>query len=93
MEREDRYLVIKRTDLDAALEHMRPEALDAFNEICTLAETLRRRRGKTPMECVVVEHDWPEYEATWAAIEKRVDDLQGDSALTGPIPTPQEIEQ
>jgi len=25
------------------------------------------------MKCVVVEHDWPEYEPTWAAIAARVD--------------------
>ena len=25
-----------------------------------------------PFRCVVVEHDWPEYEPTWQAIEKRM---------------------
>ena len=34
---------------------------------------LRARAGKQQLRCVVVEHDWPEYEPTWAAIERRVD--------------------
>ncbi|MDF3863512.1 hypothetical protein P3W53_03500 [Pseudomonas denitrificans (nom. rej.)] len=62
--REDRYIVIKRKDLNAVpfaalqsfLEHLR--ALDSF---------LPRR------EFVVVESDWPEYETVWAMIAARVE--------------------
>lgn len=41
-----------------------------------LAEKIANKRmdegRERIMECVVVEHDWPEYEPTWAAIEARV---------------------
>jgi hypothetical protein len=61
--REDRYIVIKRKDLNAVpfaalhsfLEHLR--SLDSF---------LPRR------EFVVVESDWPECEQVWRMIEARV---------------------
>ena len=32
--------------------------------------------GKPPLDCVVVEADWPEYEPTWKAIEARVTGIQ-----------------
>lgn len=38
----------------------------------------RRLKGKKPLECVVVEKDWPEYEPTWKAIEARVSGAQGE---------------
>ena len=36
----------------------------------------RMSDGKAPFDCMVVEHDWPEYEPTWAAIAVRVDNEQ-----------------
>ena len=36
----------------------------------------RRLKGKEPLDCVVVESDWPEYEPTWRAIEARVTGTQ-----------------
>jgi hypothetical protein len=67
--REFRYAVIKRKDADAAL---------TLDERATLSDLLwkiecwRQRSGKGTLSCVVVEHDWPEYEPTWKAIEARM---------------------
>lgn len=58
IKREDRYLVAKRKHL--TLEQT--ERLEAL-----LAEF-----DLPPIECVVVESDWPNYEDTWTAIEQIV---------------------
>ena len=71
MEREKRYLVFKYTDACAAL------SFTERGQLADLADRVHAYRssvGKAPLECVVVESDWPEYEPTWAAIEKRVDE-------------------
>jgi len=68
-EREDRYLVLKRSDIEKYL----PD--DQKKLLYFVAGNIRDDRtldGKEPLQCVVVEHDWPEYETTWAAIERRV---------------------
>lgn len=56
--REERYIVIKRKHLYSGNE-------------ATLRDFLRKWQIPT-VECVVVESDWPEYEPTWGAIEKRM---------------------
>lgn len=73
MKRENRYLVVKRSDLQAAFFMLRPELSAMFETILKTIELARKARGKPPLCCVVVESDWPEYEPTWAAIEARVD--------------------
>lgn len=56
--REERYIVIKRKHLPNFIE-------------LELREELRRH--SIPMvDCVVVEHDWPEYDPVWAMIESRM---------------------
>ena len=73
-EKEDRYLVIKKSDLNHVLESLNtafPAA--ALRTILEQVQEYRMARGASPnMECVVVESDWPEYEPTWAAIEERM---------------------
>lgn len=67
--REDRYLVMKRSDIEKYLPDDKKKLLDF------IAGNIRDGRaldGKEPLQCVVVEHDWPEYEMTWAWIEARV---------------------
>lgn len=67
--RETRYVVLKVTDAQAAL------TLTECNILNTLAAKVAAHRlqaGKTNLSGVFVEHDWPEYEPTWAAIEKRM---------------------
>lgn len=68
-EREDRYLVMKRSDIEKYLPVDRKKLLDFIASNIRDGITFD---GKEPLQCVVVEHDWPEYEQTWAAIEARM---------------------
>jgi hypothetical protein len=61
--REDRYIVIKRSDLKRVPVNYRSALVDPM---FSLLSHLPRR------ECLVIEGDWPEFEPTWAAIEARV---------------------
>ncbi len=70
MERENRYLVLKLEDIDAYLEPSEKILLSALG---TSVDAGRALDDKPELECVVVESDWPEYDSTWKAIEKRVD--------------------
>jgi len=68
-EREFRYLVMKFKDVNKYLTDTEKEML--------LAITRKIAKGrcddiKMPLDCVVVESDWPEYEPTWKAIEERL---------------------
>lgn len=67
--REERYIVIKHADADAVLTQ--PEQATLYR-LCTKILAHRQKRGKVPLQCVVVEHDWPEFEPTWKAIEERM---------------------
>lgn len=61
--REDRYIVVKRTDL----EKIKSSAASAFRDAeADLQKHLPYR------EFLVIENDWPEYESAWAAIEARM---------------------
>jgi len=62
--REDRYVILKRRDVNR-LPHWQKEAL---REILTEIENIM-----PPREYVVVESDWPEYEAVWEMIQARVE--------------------
>ncbi|ALX96102.1 hypothetical protein AV650_22300 [Serratia fonticola] len=81
MKRENRYIVIKRTDLEnvelAGL--LRPSEIDSLKSLLETIARIRLIEGKQPLECVVVESDWPEYEPTWNAIEARVNGNRGDA--------------
>lgn len=61
--REDRYIVIKRSDLKKVPLAYRSRLVDPMFSL--LAHLPRR-------ECLVVESDWPEYEPAWTAIEARM---------------------
>jgi len=69
-EREDRYIVLKRSDIAVAC--LSREQLETLDDICRKVRMARVGNGKPDLECVVVESDWPEYEPTWAAIERRM---------------------
>lgn len=79
MKLEQRYIILKQTDLDRAplTEHMR----EMLEVICANVTIARIDAGK-PMrlEAVVIEKDWPEYEPTFALLSARVD---GQEAPTG----------
>ena len=61
--RENRYIVIKRSDLKKVPVAYRPTMITPmFN----LLPHLPKR------ECLVIENDWPEYEIVWKMIEDRM---------------------
>lgn len=70
MRREERYTVIKNRDISRYL---------TFTEAATLVDLCKKINqerivdGRGEIKCVVVEHDWPEYEPTWAALAARID--------------------
>lgn len=68
-QRELRYTVLKIADIQEALDPDETETLIYLEEKIA---AYRQNAGKQPLECVVVESDWPEYGPTWQAIEKRV---------------------
>lgn len=68
-QREDRYLTIKRKDTRAALSL---KELDILDNIQNKVNRWRNAQNKPVLQCVVVEADWPEYEAVWLAIQHRM---------------------
>lgn len=64
--REDRYLVIKRKDIESALNEQ--QKMQLFY-LARLVEADRLRRGKSNLECVVVESDWTNYQEVWRTVE------------------------
>lgn len=68
--RENRYVVLKGSDLQAM--GLTESELEFLSDLCSKVDQHRRDAGKPDLQCVVVEKDWPEYEPTWAAIERRM---------------------
>lgn len=70
MNRENRYIVLKVVDVDKSLTSTETDILSIL-----LSKVSKHRfmSGKELLQCVVVEHDWPEYEPTWKMISERVD--------------------
>lgn len=76
MERENRYLVLKRKDIDKYLSDEAKEELDNILMALAIAKQPGIDTGaEGEIDCVVVEKDWPMYEATWKAIEGWVDSM------------------
>lgn len=67
--REFRYLVFKFKDVNKYLTETEKEMLMSITRKVAKG---RADDMKMPIECVVVESDWPEYEPTWDAIEQRM---------------------
>ena len=74
MEREERYVVIKLSDIEKALElgHITQSNFTTLEHILSKLWYSRAQRGKEDLKTVVVEHDWPEYEKVWEMIENRM---------------------
>lgn len=70
MKREERYVVMKHTDIDSALSDSDKLLLSA---VLNKVERYRKENGKEPIKAVVVENDWPEYEDVWKKLEARVE--------------------
>ena len=66
--REERYTVLKISDVHGALNANETEQLIYLEE---KIDAYRELRGKGALVCVVVESDWPEYEPTWESIVTR----------------------
>lgn len=60
--REERYIVFKLSDLTEEQER----------QLRFMICPPRGDRQIRTRECVVVEHDWPEYEVVWRMIEERM---------------------
>lgn len=67
--RELRYIVVKINDANKYLSPAEKDTLERLAAKCALG---RINDGKSPLECVCVESDWPEYGPAWAAIEARM---------------------
>ncbi len=67
--REDRYLVLKRSDIETGLDDEQKSILFHLAQIVGCERT---SKGKPVLECVVVESDWPNYEETWSQIKSVV---------------------
>ena len=70
-EREGRYIVFKVKDL-------------SDHKACWVRDVIRLNDIPT-VDAVVVESDWPEYEPTWAAIERRVTGAQWNGEGMPPV--------
>ena len=68
-QREERYVVFKLSDI---ADYFYPSEISQLFRLSRTQQAQRAVNGKLPLECVVVESDWPEYEPTWKAIEARV---------------------
>lgn len=69
MKRVNRYTVLKNSDLTI----LTTQQHNFLDDILGAVLHHRQNTGQKPLECVVVESSWPEYEPTWQAIESRVD--------------------
>lgn len=78
-ERQLRYYVIKRTDALSLSKEDRFTLMDLLGKV----DKVRRARGKKTLDCVVVEHDWPEFEPVWAMVAARMSAEQ--KAATGAL--------
>jgi len=67
--RENRYLVIKRTDLEQAKRVLTADEVIAIDVLIEAVEVVRFARQKETLECVVVESDWRCYDEVWAMVE------------------------
>lgn len=67
--RENRYLVFKRKDIARYLSDTDMTQLRHLSGLITKG---REKDGRVPLNCVVVEYDWPESEAVWSMIEARM---------------------
>ncbi|MDP2346759.1 MAG: hypothetical protein Q8N34_03430 [Gammaproteobacteria bacterium] len=69
---------MKSTDIADALP---PDEVSQLRRLMVKVEQCRNGRGKKPLQCVVIESDWPEYEPVWQLLEQRVDGLAPDNQV------------
>ena len=74
--RETRYVVLKLRDID---NYLGDNDMLALQDMCSKVAAGRSQDGKPPLDCVVVESDWPEYDPVWTMIENRMQLSQRES--------------
>jgi len=65
--KEQRYIVIKRSDL----EKINPMVRARLKQILDEVDIHREMTDREPLHCVVIEHDWPEYDIVWELLRRR----------------------
>lgn len=70
MQLENRYLAIKRKDLEKHLNALEQHIL---YKLADKVAQERRKEGRREFFGLFIEDDWPEYQPTLAALSKRVD--------------------
>ncbi len=63
-ELENRYIVIKCADIDNK---------PFEKSLSDSANTIRYKSGKPPLECLVIESDWPEYPIVLQMLKDRIE--------------------
>jgi ribosome biogenesis protein Nip4 len=58
---EERYLVLKWSDIER-MKDITSYEFDVLHNFLCKYSNYRRSVHKDPLKCIVVEHDWPEYE-------------------------------
>lgn len=69
MNRENRYWVLKVCDVE---NYFTDSRRDVVIQILKDITAMRIQDGRDPLNCVVIEEDWPEYEPTWELLSKRM---------------------
>ena len=64
--RESRYLVLKLSDVEAALDDRQKGMLEGLT---LTVDSHRISEGKSPLRAVVIEADWPIYEQAWELVK------------------------
>lgn len=67
--REERYAVFKKKDMYL---YLTPAEQEQLWRLLARVEKGRVTDNRGNLDCVVVEHDWPEAEAVWSMIEARM---------------------
>lgn len=65
---EHRYIVVKNTDFE---NYLMEELKHKVREALAYIEIGRKNDDRPPLEAIVIEKDWPEYEPTKKALEDR----------------------
>jgi hypothetical protein len=69
--KEDRYLVIKRSDVQ---KYLGARDRTQLNTVLEKIDVCRRLDGRGNIRCVVVESDWDCYSDVWDLVEKEYND-------------------
>lgn len=79
--REDRYIVIKLTDMEKAKSDLR----SSFSVQCRKLHDSMLTRGAPARQFLVIESDWPEYEPVWKMIERRMSQPAAHLTIPGAL--------